>query len=260
MLLFRRQCASKLTRINIKVLVNATKCLALAFLFGNLQYSSGRECLDISKISILQSKDQSSETDYPWHPSIYSLQTIIVGNSDCSVPRVFFGAFTNQISAGLVILDSTNTNRTEVAIFPVLHTDYTNNVAMTNGWFYGMAGPRTTFWLPPEKSRYYMVLLDENGRSVSKTDWGKMFGELPIKEFKREASGGYHGYKRCELMSGIPTTAISSPLLLRECFDIKKAGKYQLQFEFRAMRETGKYPPYVEYRLPVNAEIEIEKP
>ena len=86
-----------------------------------------------------------------WKPSFYSFpvkeQFRLVHN------EVYFGRETNHMAAGLLLLYGPNTNRTDIALFPVFRSGWTNE--------YG-DGNASTFWLVPVGHRYLMMLRDQN--------------------------------------------------------------------------------------------------
>jgi hypothetical protein len=99
--------------------------------------------------------------------------------------------------------------------------------------------------------------LDEGGTPVSKTRWGKRFGKTLSREFKDRRSAKS---LRCVMVSDTPTTVLASPLLLKECFNITKAGKYQLKFEMHAVQETGMKAPDKLYVFHVDVQIPVDNP
>jgi|SRR5208282_1336837 len=161
---------------------------------------------------------------------------------------IHWGMETGSVAAGLLLQYSPNTNRTEIALFPVLHSNFTNNGEGSN-W---------TFWLLPVEHRYQMTLRDDKGHSVPKTEWGEKHSKpFEINMYKID---GYHAYAGCILGTNPLVTVIPSPLLLRDWFKITTAGTYHLEFEMRAVRKLYMERKIEEYRLPVNLEIEIKNP
>ncbi len=193
-----------------------------------------------------------------WHPDFFEIP--IKDRSRMVRENVQWGNETNWVKAGLLLQYSPNTNRTDVAFFVLLHSSYTNNPPDEHHGYYseGPHGTRIMFWLPPVEQRYQITLRDDNGNPVPKTKWGERFCKPIVNNFKR--LDNYMGYQACDLFTYPPIIVIPSPLTLRDCFKITTAGKYHLEFEIRAMRETGQLPPYEEYNLPVKVEVEIKNP
>ena len=97
-------------------------------------------------------------------------------------------------------------------------------------------------------------MTDSNGIAVPKTKWGKQFGAslkegLGISAFSLAYSHEY-------LTSGAQTNVLQGPLMLRDCFDFKKAGTYHLTIETRLGYPMTNNIIKV-YYLPVTLDLQI---
>jgi hypothetical protein len=185
-----------------------------------------------------------------WHPNFHEIP--IREQSRIMREDVQWGIKTNYIKAGLVLQYSSDTNRPDIAFYPVLHSDYTNSPNSSHEFYPDKNGAQISLWLPPIHQRYQMTLWDDKGNLVPKTKWGEGFGQPMVQSFRRIRIE-YQDYHLFNLSSIIP-----SPILLRDCFNTIKAGKYHLEFEIRAMRETATKPPYEECHCLINVDFQIK--
>lgn len=174
-----------------------------------------------------------------WHPDAAIL----------SKTNIVWGLETNHIKAGLNIQSaSDSTGRTLIGFFVVLY-----NNSDTNGNY---EPDLLSLILPPINSRYKMALFDEKGNAVLKTKIGKANDQpfdINPKRLDRD-----HGYGLRDISPFVVDIMPFDPVVLEDYFAITNAGKYHLKFVLNVLKGTDQY--IQPYYLPVDADIDIEKP
>lgn len=196
-------------------------------------------------LGIASEHDSLTAGTNSWRPYLSNINTWFPAH----LGDIQWGVETNHITSGLILQYSAETNRTEVALFPILRSESTNTSG--DGYSY-------SFWLLPLEHRYRMTLRDENGRLIPMTEWGKMHSE-PF-EVNMEKIDRYHGYERYLLRTDPQVTLFPSPLVLRDYFRITKAGIYRLEFEMTAVKKFYAERKIEVYRFPDDVQVDIRNP
>jgi hypothetical protein len=166
---------------------------------------------------------------------VVAIGTIFSQNSYCQsgvaadLERILWGKETNGVKVGLYVqYPPTNQSiPTSIICCPYLSNSKTNN----GNW----GSNRLLLWLPRLENSYQMSLFDEKGESVAKTVRGQELGK-PIDQPLMVRVGGINfeaGYQAVYLDPNEVSPV--RQFTLQDYFDIKKPGKYRLEFKMRVI-------------------------